>query len=198
MAIIVDKVQKKKNIALACKNIILKKGLQNLTVAEMAKEADVGKGTIYEYFRSKEEVVFELALQLMQEHAHSLEKNILNKTTTRQKIKEFASFFYKKEYFELREIYKQFVALALLYPKEEILEFNAKSIQEYATWFHKLLEEGVDKGELKVEILHFSDGLFAIGDGLFIQSSVTDKLEILQTKLETYIDTIFDLMEIKK
>ncbi len=198
MAIIVDKVQKKKDIALACKKPILKKGLHNLTVAQMAQSANVGKGTMYEYFRSKEEVVFELALILMQEHSQILQNAILTKKTTREKIKEFSNFFYNAKYYELREIYKQFVALALLHPKDEMLEFHAKSTERYFKWFESLLQEGVNSGDLHSNILALSEGMFCIGDGLFIQSSVTNTLNNLQEKMENYIDTIFDIMEIKQ
>ncbi|WP_457748716.1 TetR/AcrR family transcriptional regulator [Sulfurimonas sp.] len=196
MARIVDKIQKKKDIALACKDLILQKGLHNLTVAQMAKEANIGKGTTYEYFRSKEEIVFELALILMQEHRKVLEAAITKQTTTRQKLKEFSSFFYTQQHKELREIYKQFIALSLLHPKTEMLEFNATSIQGYFDWFKEILQEGVNNGELRPEILQLSSGMFALGDGLFIQSAVTNTLDDLQQKTEAYIDTLFDIMEI--
>ena len=60
MAIIVDKVQKRKDIALACKELFFQRGINDLTISEVAKTAGVGKGTIYEYFNNKEEIVFEI------------------------------------------------------------------------------------------------------------------------------------------
>ena len=196
MAKIVDKEQKKQDIALSCKDLILEKGLQNLTVSQMAEAAGVGKGTIYEYFRNKEEIVFELARILIEEHATSLEEEIKTKSNTREKIKSFSSFFFDPKHMQLREIYKQFVALTLLNPQDEIVEFNTQSIQRYFVWFVSILEEGVEKKELKKQILDLSEGLFAVGDGLFFQSSVTNTLEDLHVKIDRYIDTIFDLMEI--
>ena len=46
MAIIVDKVQKRSDIAFSCKKLILDKGIKNITISEIAKTAGVGKGTI--------------------------------------------------------------------------------------------------------------------------------------------------------
>ncbi|WP_434658776.1 TetR/AcrR family transcriptional regulator [Sulfurimonas sp. NW9] len=68
LAIIVDKEQKKKDIALGTKALILKDGINNITIAQIAKAANIGKGTVYEYFKNKDEVVFELVEILMQEH----------------------------------------------------------------------------------------------------------------------------------
>lgn len=53
MAIIVDKDKKRRDIAIACTELLLEKGLKNLTVAEIAKTAGIGKGTVYEYFSKK-------------------------------------------------------------------------------------------------------------------------------------------------
>ncbi len=46
MAIIVDKLQKRKDIALACKEIFFQHGIKDLTISHIAKTAGVGKGTI--------------------------------------------------------------------------------------------------------------------------------------------------------
>ncbi|WP_294966581.1 TetR/AcrR family transcriptional regulator, partial [Sulfurimonas sp.] len=68
MAIIVDKIQKRKDIALACQDIFIQKGINDLTVSQIAKAAGVGKGTIYDYFKNKEDIVFEIVNILMQKH----------------------------------------------------------------------------------------------------------------------------------
>ncbi len=196
MAKVVDKERKRKDIALACKGVILQKGLQNLKVSEMAKAAGVGKGTIYEYFDSKEEIVFELALSLMEEHRLTLQKELAKRYTVREKVKCFASFFYDPRDEELREIYKQFVALSLLHNDAKMLEFNARCIGEYRNWFKEILLEGVENGELSEKILQMSEGLFSVGDGLFLQSSITANDAALQMRLERFIDAVFDMMEL--
>ncbi len=68
MAIIVDKEQKKKDIALSIRELLLNNGINNITISQIAKNASIGKGTIYEYFSNKNEIVFELVEILMQEH----------------------------------------------------------------------------------------------------------------------------------
>ncbi|MDQ7043601.1 MAG: TetR/AcrR family transcriptional regulator, partial [Sulfurimonas sp.] len=65
MAIKVDKIQKRKDIALSCKKLFVNKSISELTIAQVAQTAGVGKGTIYEYFNNKEEIVFEVLNLLM-------------------------------------------------------------------------------------------------------------------------------------
>jgi len=52
----VDKEKKKHVIILAAKRVFARDGFLNAKVEEIAKAADVGKGTIYEYFSSKDEL----------------------------------------------------------------------------------------------------------------------------------------------
>ena len=54
---IIDKKEKKAKILEASIRVFAKKGLSNTKMADIAEAADVGKGTIYEYFRSKDEIL---------------------------------------------------------------------------------------------------------------------------------------------
>jgi len=58
LAIIVDKVKKRRDIALNCSDLLLARGIKNLTIAQIAKTAKVAKGSIYDYFENKEDIVF--------------------------------------------------------------------------------------------------------------------------------------------
>ena len=56
---IVDKDAKKNDIIQAALTVFAKKGVANAKMADIAKAAGIGKGTIYEYFRDKNEIFFE-------------------------------------------------------------------------------------------------------------------------------------------
>jgi AcrR family transcriptional regulator len=197
LAIIVDKEQKKRDIALACKDLILTNGINNITVSQVAKTAGIGKGTVYEYFANKDEIVFELVNILMLQHSQKLQKTLQEKESTKEKIREFSRFFYSDEEQELRKLYKEFIALSLIAPKNEMVEFHAKCTESYFVWFYDILQDGIEKGELHKEALLLAKGLFAIGDGIFVQNSVIGKESEIQKDLDTFIDTLFELMERK-
>jgi AcrR family transcriptional regulator len=56
----VDKDEKKRIILNAALQVIKAKGYSEATVEEIASTAKIGKGTVYEYFKSKEEIVQKL------------------------------------------------------------------------------------------------------------------------------------------
>ena len=198
MAIIVDKVQKRKDIALSCKNIFIKRGIKDLTISQIAKEAGVGKGTIYDYFKNKEDIVFEIVNIMMVERNIIKEKKLALLTCTKDKIKLFFGFFYQDEDADLREIYKEFISISLVNPNDEMLDFQTACFENYHQWFEQILQEGIDKGEIISESIHFSKGLFTTAEGLFIASVATRAIEDIEKELDVYIDTLFKLIEVKK
>lgn len=198
MAIIVDKAQKRKDIALACKELLLQQGISNVTVSQIAKTAGVGKGTVYDYFENKEDIVFEIVTVMLQEHDRKKEAELQKQTSTKEKVKYFLSFFYRKETEELRTLYKEFISISLVHANQKIIDFQTACFENYYRWFAQILQEGIDKGEIIPESIHFTKGLFATAEGMFIASTVTRAISDLKQELDLYIDTLFSLIEVKK
>ncbi len=198
MAIIVDKVQKKKDIALSCKDLFIEKGIHKVTIAEAAKTAGVGKGTIYEYFKNKEEIVFEIANIMLQKNEEQLQIDITNSVSTKAKIKKFYEIFCSEERTELREIYKEFISITLINPSEQMIDFQTQTNNHFYKLFQEIIQNGINKNELIKESMNLSLGMFVIGKGMFIQSVTTNSIGDLKSELNLYVDTIFKLIEVKK
>ena len=198
MAIIVDKVQKRKDIALSCKELFFQNGINDLTISQVAKTAGVGKGTIYEYFKNKEEIVFEIVNILLQEHNIDKKARIDAKSSTKEKIIEFFGVFYREEDSELRELYKEFISISLSNPQREMIEFQSKCTQSYFEWFNDIIQDGIDKAELLENSKDLARGLFVFGEGIFISSVVTTTIEDVKSKIDKFIDTVFKFIEVKR
>ena len=54
---IVDKDQRKGEIAHAALGLFAKNGFESTSISQIAEAAGIGKGTVYEYFESKEELI---------------------------------------------------------------------------------------------------------------------------------------------
>ncbi|WP_345993731.1 TetR/AcrR family transcriptional regulator [Sulfurimonas sp. HSL-1716] len=198
MAIIVDKVQKRRDIALTCKDLVVKKGIAHLTISQITAEAGIGKGTFYEYFQNKEDIVFEIVNILLMEHNAILDKKLSKAGSIKEKIKLFFDFFYNEEEAEVRELYKELISISLSEPVKEILEFQTKCHLTYRQWFTNMLDEAVAKGEIVESAKTLANGLLAFGGGMFISSCVTEAIDDLEYEINSYIDTIFELIEVKK
>lgn len=195
MAIIVDKEQKRKDIALSCKQLIFQNGIRNLTVSQITQQANIGKGTLYSYFKNKEEIVIEIINLLFTEKKAKLEKNIKNLDTTLEKLKLFSAFFYDDEYIEIRELYKEFVSILVVQQQDEFADFKTKTFNTYYGLFKQIIEDAVLKGELKQEAITLSHGIFLAPEGMFVSKLLRNDMQNLKKEIDQYLDTIFDLLK---
>ncbi|MEA2018431.1 MAG: TetR/AcrR family transcriptional regulator [Campylobacterota bacterium] len=197
MAIIVDKVQKRKDVALACKDLFVQNGIKDLTISQIAQTAGIGKGSLYDYFKNKDDVVFEIVDILLHEHNLIKEERILTATTTKEKVKIFFNIFYDSKDVELRQLYKEFISISLVTPEEAMIEHHTECFENYYTWLENILKDGIEKKEIIPSTLKLAKGLFVLGDGIFIASSVTNSIENVQKEIDDYIDALFELIEVK-
>lgn len=54
---VVDKKEKKEQILIAAMQVFAKKGFTKTTISDIANAVGIGKGTVYEYFSNKEEII---------------------------------------------------------------------------------------------------------------------------------------------
>ena len=198
MAIIVDKVQKNRDIALSCRDIFFKNGIRNLTISQIAKTAGIGKGTIYDYFRNKEDIVFEIVSIMIQERNLTLEALISEIKSTKGKIKLFGSFFYSDEDTQLRGLYKEFISIALSSPDEEMRRFQTECFNSYYLWFERIIEDAISSGEIIAEAKQLCKGLFVSAEGMFISSLATNAIGNVKDEIDGFVDALFKLVEVKK
>ncbi len=198
MAIIVDKIQKRRDIALSCVNLFVQGGIGHLTISEVAKKAGIGKGTFYDYFKNKEAIVFEILNILLEEHSKRKEIKIAQASSTREKVKMFFDFYSNSEDKELRQIYKEYISISLSNPNKEMVDFQSKCFKTYSSWLKNIIQEGIEKKEIIPEALKLSKGLYYFGDGLFFNFSTTNVINDIKKEIHFYVDSLFDLIEVKK
>ena len=153
MAKIVNKEEKRKQIALACKDLLLQNGIKKITVSALANKAGIGKGTIYEYFSNKEDIVFEILNILSEEYYEQMLLQMQNKTPL-EKLNIFFEFFVTKKD-DLIKIYKEFLAINLS-EEQKFIEFHSFLKETYL----KLLKEIVKDEKLSEILLSYATGYF--------------------------------------
>ncbi len=199
MAIIVNKVQKRKDIAMACTDLLIEKGIKRLTVAEVAKTAGVAKGSIYDYFKNKEDIVFEVIRNIIQEyHDDFMAKIKKQDLTSREKVFLLFDFVLNEEglFDKNHDFYKEYISINLSTENEEMLEFNDECSDFFKDLLTQFIEEGIDKGELIPEAKKLIEGLKAAEKG-FLFFKWTQKKDVAGD-FRMFLDTVFDLAEVKK
>ena len=174
MAIIVNKEEKRRNIALSCRELLLEHGIDNLTISQIARTAGVGKGTIYEYFENKEDIVFEIITTFIVEHEKRLEEISLANIPTREKLFHFLYLLFENETAKRHlNIYKEFLAISLMHEAKEMLEFSEQCREKFIMILNWILEAGMASGELNRQMPISASSLVLFGTGLVVDSRLS-------------------------
>jgi len=187
------KLNKRKVIAKSTCDLFITKGFVNISISEIAKVAGIGKGTIYEYFSNKEDIVFELMSCLQEDYDPKLKASLQNSKTIKEKVKHLFSLYLSDDprVQTQRAIYKEFLAITLNNPSTAIIEYQNNMMEKYTSILFDIIQSGVESGELKENAIDFIPSIFATLDGFFIARK--PKEVIIE-----YIENLSNLFEKKE
>jgi AcrR family transcriptional regulator len=154
MARIIDKEEKRNEIALSCINLFCTKGIQQTSIDEIAKNANVAKGTIYLYFRNKDEIIFTIWDILTKQHEDSVNTRINAQMSAKEKILEYFNYTDIEEHHDKERIlilYQHFVSTMLIDKTELYTAYFESFFQKDYNFISSCFDEGIKKGEFLVE-----------------------------------------------
>jgi len=133
---------KRKNIAKSCCNLFIQNDFLDISISKIAKTAGIGKGTIYEYFENKEDIVFELMYCLQEDYDGKFNKNLKIAISKEDKILKLFNLFISKEKDILiqKDIYKQFLLICISKPNEKIIDYNTKLREKYISILENIIK----------------------------------------------------------
>ncbi len=170
------KHERKTQIITAAARLFSQNGFSNTVMANIAIEAGIGKGTIYEYFKSKEDLfftVFEWFSKKIEETASDRVAK-LSGTASERLIALNDSLM--DSWFETKDIYTLIMEFWSA-SSSSILRDRFKNAfrniyKEYRYFVASLLQEGVDQKEFRsdIKIDSVAAGLVGTWDAIFLQA----------------------------
>ena len=146
-----EKERRRQQIMVAAKKVFTDKGFSKATMDDIANEAELSPGTIYLYFKNKEELYASLSLRILQ-YLQIRVEHVLNTPdlTPEQKLDAMMNAMYDVYEFDPLVIINMFhlqssETLKNLSPEllAEIKNLSAKSIEGLATIFEEGIKEGI-------------------------------------------------------
>jgi len=145
-----DRIEaRKRGIREAAQRVFAQKGFHEATISEVAQEAGISEATIYEYFSSKEELLFSIPGETERRTKETLEFILAHVRGASNKIR---CIIY--HYLWLYENHLDYAALVML-----ILKHNRKFcetqayqvVRERSRVVLRVVEEGIASGEFRAE-----------------------------------------------
>jgi len=195
---IIDKKQKREEIALKAFKFIEEFGLENFSTTVFIKYLGIGKSSLYHYFESKEEILYEALYLVTIEYMKESEKRLNSELSLKGKLEILYEFYLidSKENIWFRGIYLEYLKIFVDAHTDIMKSYNQDLMTIYQNQFKKVFEEEIEKGNIKPEALSFINTMITTADGMLIYSFSMDNFD-LPKELMNYIDCFISLIEVK-
>ena len=180
----------RKRIISAAKKLITENGFENVSIEDIAKEAEVSTGSFYTYFKRKEDVIEELN----QANFYRLAE-ITNEMTDKE-FDERLKYYCREFLAEIErvgiEICRQWIRNNIAPVRIVISDKETTKYEHDYLAMRSLIEEGVRRGELTGDVPVDELALFINTQlyGLMVAWCITDASVIGSEKTDILFDTI--------
>lgn len=197
MRVIKEHDERKNEILDIAEKLFIAKGYDKTTISDILKEANIAKGTLYHYFKSKEEIMDAVIMRII-DHDICVAKEILevNNISAFDKILRILLTQSSKESKQKREIIEQFSNTDNTVMKQRALE---SSIQYVCPILAKVIEEGNRTKEFNtsfpLESIQFLvAGMQTLLDERMMKIETTE----LERRLDSFVDIIIRVLGINE
>jgi TetR/AcrR family fatty acid metabolism transcriptional regulator len=181
---------KESSILDAAEKIFARVGFDGAKVSEIARAASVAEGTVYLYYKNKQDLLAGVVGRFWTQLTLGAEAAIEPDVTTREQLEQLG-------HYHLNSILDQFEVVSLTYRARPQQEQDLDQVREYVRVFDRIMQRGVDRGELPEETpigqlrdvffgtLEFSARTLKLRDLPYDHSVVTNLLAIMVSSPNT-------------
>ena len=192
----INKEEKKGLILEAAIKVFSKKGLNNTKISDIAKEAAIGKGTIYEYFKSKDEIFAASFYYFMEKFEEGISHRLFRIQDPLEKLRAYFSAWaeiLEGDYLEYLEIVLDFWAEGVRERNDSWMIDLNKLYSENRDMLDNLLSACVFEGEIKpVNTKLFASIMLGTLDGLLIQWVMDRKAFNMKEAVLLFVNTLIN------
>jgi TetR/AcrR family fatty acid metabolism transcriptional regulator len=193
---IVDKEEKKAKILEAAIKTFSKNGLNNTKISDIAEEAAIGKGTIYEYFKSKDEIFSASFYYFMGKFEEGISLRLFRIHDPLEKLRTYFSAWaemFEGDYLEYLDIVLDFWAEGVRERNDSLMIDLNKFYSENRDMLDNLLSECVSKGEIKkVDTKLIASIMIGTLDGILLQWVMDRKAFNMKKAILLFVETMID------
>ena len=182
--------ERKGQILKAAEQVFAQKGFYDATVSDVARQAGVSDATIYEYFSSKEELLFTIPDETTSVGNERLQFNLNYVRGAASKIRSL--IYHYLLFYQDNPDYASVIMLILKQNRKFVDTHSYQVVKEGFQYFIDVLEEGIESGEFDPDIDKYLVRATILGaiEHLVIRRTLLGKPE----KLVEHADNLTDLI----
>jgi len=198
----VDKKERQKEIALIALDLFAEKGFEATSMSQIAWKARIGKGTVYLYFDSKEELIFSSLMAWIELLTHDREMLLQKIDDPIECLHQLICVSIKKVSLDKRTLMLMVSLIQMLITEKKFFskyDVPRKIFQNMSQAIIRVLLDGVSKGLFRPEIAEDAEkvaiNILAYLDGIVLHYHMNRNYFDLMTQVEFFLDQL--LQELK-
>ena len=196
-----ERAQRRDDILRAAREVFFQRGFHTVTVDDIAVAAEVGKGTVYLYFDTKETILAHLLLEGLDmlvaelEAAYAAIRRLAARTRLRRMADAYLKFFQQHpEYYRLLMAFDRDQFLRAAIDPEVYQEVHTRSLNGIE-WLERAVKQAQTEGLITVENPREAAGVLWAGlNGVLVLLSHPLRAEIIATDLESLYGTMTEVL----
>jgi AcrR family transcriptional regulator len=178
-------------ILLAAEKVFAAKGFFPTTMSDIAKEAEFGTGTLYKYFKSKEELYFTLIDDKVEEINRLVKAELSQKTRVAERIKKVLGLQF--EFFERnRDFFRIYTSERSRFEwtvKDELGKGLHEKMVAYINVLAEVMRQGIEEGEFRpLSPMDLAHALVGIVNSFVFEWMISRESYPLISKVDTVLE----------
>lgn len=141
---------KKRLILQVANEVFAEKGFQETTISQIAQKAKIAEGSIYDYFKNKEDLLFSIPEERMESFLFGLQEHLKGMRGALEKLRKL--IWYHLDFYERNQDYTRILLLDL----RQNPRFNQSRaygiIRQYSKMILQVIEEGKKEKSIRREV----------------------------------------------
>jgi TetR/AcrR family fatty acid metabolism transcriptional regulator len=144
------KIERRQSIIQAAIEVFGKGSFQNSSISEIAQRANVAEGTIYQYFKNKDDLFFSIPVEKTKEFCEELDLHLQGITGAFNKIRKF--IWYYLHFFKMNPEYGRILMLEMRVSRSFVKTDTYKFLRTSTSRILEIIREGQDEGTIRKDV----------------------------------------------
>lgn len=123
---------------------------QNASISEIARKAGIAEGTIYQYFKNKQDLFFAIGLARTKDFCRQIDAQLEGVKGTLEKLRKFV--WYYLTYFKTNPDYVRSLMLEMRVSRDFVKSKSYRSFRAFSKQVLQILKEGQEEGIIRNDV----------------------------------------------
>jgi TetR/AcrR family transcriptional regulator, fatty acid metabolism regulator protein len=144
------KAVRKQQILQAATEVFGRSSFDNASVSEIARKAGVAEGTIYQYFKNKQDLFFSIPREKTKAFSAELDLHLEGVTDARDRVRKFV--WYYLYFFKTNPDYARSLMLEMRVSRDFTRSRSHKGVRRFTSQALEILKEGQEQGVIRRDV----------------------------------------------